>query len=158
MSQTPLPRRQVRSLRELASALGIGYQRARRLRMDGLEREGDGTYNLSKAREFIRLRTLRGPTWVTASADAQYLKLRTLKAAAESAEIKVAQARSRLVEKAEVEREWRQRVVTVKNRLKALGREVAPRVAGKGPQEVQAVIDSRVLEILRLLSHKEYMP
>ena len=126
--------------------------------MDGLEREGDGTYKLSKAREFLHARTLRGPTWASSSADAQYLKLRTLKAAAESAEIKVAQARNQLVERAEVEREWRQRVVSVKNRFKLLGRELAPRVAGKGPQEAQAAIDGRVLEILRLLSHKHYSP
>ena len=159
MRRKPIPpSRKARSLRELAARLSIPYERARRLRMDGLQPEPDGVYDLNKAREFLHARTLRGPMWATASKDAQSLKLRALKAAAESAEIKVALARSQLVEKAEVEREWRQRVVTVKNRLKALGRELAPRLAGNGPQEIQAVVDARVLEILRLLSHKEYMP
>ncbi len=150
--------RRASSLREVAARLGIPYEAARRLRRDGLETEPDGTFDIQKAKAFRESRAARGPNWPNPTHKAFTWKERKLKAGALHAEMELAQALGRLVEKEEVKREWRERVVTVKNRLKALGREVAPRVTGKGPQEAQAVIDSRVLEILRLLSHREYMP
>ena len=158
MNQNSFPWRQPTSLRELATALHIGYQKARRLKMDGLEIQADGSYDLARAKEFLRLRSLRSPTWGTASADAQSLKIRKLRADAERVEIQVEEARTRLVDKEDVLREWRQKVILVKNCFRGLGRELAARLAGKGPQEVQAVIDLRVYEILRHFAHKHFMP
>jgi hypothetical protein len=44
----------------------------------------------------------------------------------------------------------------VKNAFKGLGRNLAALLVGRGPQEIQAVIDKRVFEILNDLSHPEY--
>lgn len=62
------------------------------------------------------------------------------------------------MERAVVTREWNRHVLTVKNRLLGLGREMAPRLVGLGPMQIQAAIDNRIFEILRLLAHPEYCP
>jgi hypothetical protein len=46
----------------------------------------------------------------------------------------------------------------VKNGFKGLGRHLAALLVGRGLQEIQAVIDKHVLEILNDLSHPEYNP
>ena len=72
------------------------------------------------------------------------------------AELEYAQARGEVVSRAKINQEWNRGVLAVKNRLIGLGRELAPHLTGRGPQEIRSVIDSRVFEILRLLAHPEY--
>src|SRR5687768_1591732 len=49
------------NLRDLAGRLGIPYDRARKLRQDGLSIQPDGTYDLVEARAFDRARRARSP-------------------------------------------------------------------------------------------------
>lgn len=53
---------------------------------------------------------------------------------------------------------WRMRMVQIKNKLKGLGRELAPRLAHRGPQEIQAIIDERVMEAMRELVYERLLP
>jgi hypothetical protein len=46
-------------------------------------------------------------------------------------------------------------VVNVRNRLLGLGRELAPHLSNKGPNEIKALIDARIYEILRLLARDD---
>ena len=64
--------------------------------------------------------------------------------------------RGQLVPIAEVRAAWGLQATKMKNAFKGLGRQLAPLLLQRGPQEIQAVIDRRVLEILNDLSHKEY--
>jgi bifunctional ADP-heptose synthase (sugar kinase/adenylyltransferase) len=85
-------------------------------------------------------------------------KDRRMRALALKAELKLDVATGKLIERSHVVREWKTRVVQTKNQLLGLGREFAPRLMGKSPQEIQALIDARVCEILRALAHEEYAP
>jgi hypothetical protein len=57
-----------------------------------------------------------------------------------------------LIDIDEVKRQWRRRLSQIKGRMSGLGGELAPRLAHRGPQEVQAILDERVIEILRELA------
>jgi hypothetical protein len=85
-------------------------------------------------------------------------KERRAKALALKAELKLDIATGKLIERSHVVREWRTRLIQTKNQLLALGRELAPRLMGKTPQEIQAMIETRASEILRALAHEEYAP
>jgi hypothetical protein len=144
------------NLQDLAGRLGISYDRARRLRQDGLKVGPDGGYDLDEAMEFDEARRARSPglesemaiTW-----NEELKKIRT-----QILRRDLAKSLELLVDVDEAKRRWRTRMVQIKNRLKALGRELAPRLAHRGPQEVQAIIDERIMEILRELAHERFLP
>lgn len=77
---------------------------------------------------------------------------------AKMAKLEFEKATGAVVEVERVSQEWRKGVVAVKNRFLGLGRELAPQLAGRGPQEIKTIIDKRVFEILRLLAHQEFHP
>ncbi len=52
----------------------------------------------------------------------------------------------------EVKPQWRRRLEQIKGHLQLFGRAIAPRLAHRGPQEIQAIIDQRVMEILHQLA------
>jgi hypothetical protein len=85
-------------------------------------------------------------------------KERRMRALALKAELKLDIATGKLIERSHVVREWQMRLIQTKNQLRGLGREFAPRLMGKTPQEIQAMIETRASEILRALAHEEYAP
>lgn len=139
------------SLRELAGQLGISYERARRLRKNGLQVKPDGTYDLSEARMFDAARRARTPGLETEGMVAWNNRLR--KAKALQAERDLVRSLERVVDVDEVRRQWHARMVQIKNRLTDIGRELAPHLAHRGPQEVLAIMDQHILQILRDLAN-----
>jgi hypothetical protein len=85
-------------------------------------------------------------------------KDRRAKALALKAELTLNIATGKLIERSRVVREWQMRLIQTKNQLLALGREFAPRLMGRNPQEIQAMIETRACEILRALAHEDYAP
>lgn len=156
----------VKTLSELAKRLGVSRDTAQRWRVDGLEPDADGYYSIEEAKGFHHHRQLRAgirgkvpgkpgnaETPLDVAIDA---KQRKLKADADRAEFELAKAKGEYIARNLVQREWKTRCVQVRGRMIGLGREIAPRLVGRGAREIQAMIDQRVFEILRLLAHKEY--
>jgi hypothetical protein len=85
-------------------------------------------------------------------------KERRLKAQALREEIDLAEHTKKLIPLADARRAWGIQATKVKNAFKGLGRHLAPLLLHRGMQEMQAIIDRRVLEILNDLSHGEYGP
>jgi hypothetical protein len=83
------------------------------------------------------------------------LKEARLKVDLQMAEHKLACARGEFISKRDVVRAWREAVVTVKNRFLSLPRELAPHLVGRGPREIESVLNGRICEILRLLARSE---
>jgi hypothetical protein len=137
--------------------LSISRSTARNLRRDGLSRSEHG-YSLDEAAELLRRRSLRLAHLKGTSQSAVDAKARKLSADADMAELEYEVARGELVPRKKVIHEWNRAVLIVKNRLIGLGRESAPHLTGRGPQEIRSVIDGRVFEILRLLAHDKYYP
>jgi hypothetical protein len=147
----------VASLDALAQSLSISRSTAKNLRRDGLSRREQG-YSLDEAAELLRRRSLRLAHLKGTSQSAVDAKARKLLADANMAELEYAQAKGEVVSRTKVTSEWNRAVLIVKNRLIGLGRELAPHLTGRGPQEIRSVVDSRIFEILRLLAHTEYYP
>ena len=149
-----------KSQRDLARRLNVSRSTINRLRQDGLTCDRNGHYDLGEARELQRVRVLRMRETTSESKErregALQLKESRLRVDLEMAEHKLAVARGEYIAKESVIREWRRSVVAVKNRLLGLGRQLAPLLQGKGPQEIQHVIDQRMFEILRLLAYQEF--
>lgn len=146
-----------RTLAEVGKKLGIPYERAKRLRKDGLELGAGGYYDLRDAERLARQRTQRAPTSDGDDGELTFTeKQKLLKAKRMREEWKLTQEMGTTVRKDFVRAAWRHCILKIKNRLKGLGRELAPRIALKGPQEVQALIDERVMEILRLFADPEF--
>jgi hypothetical protein len=83
-------------------------------------------------------------------------KERRIKALALAAETDLAERTKQLVPISEVRAAWGLQATKIKNAFKGLGRQLASLLLQRGPQEIQAIIDRRVLEILNDLSHDEY--
>jgi hypothetical protein len=144
-----------RSLYELADKLGASYNRVVRLRKDGLEPEADGSFSVPKALWFLKQRNERSSQHPNSAAAVTW-KERRIKALALTAETDLAERTKQLVLISEVRTAWGLQATKIKNAFKGLGRQLAPLLLQRGPQEIQAIIDRRVLEILNDLSHKEY--
>lgn len=142
----------VTSLYDLARGLKCSYDQAVRLRKDGLTAEPDGTFSLAKAAWFLKQRLARAPHHPESTMAITW-KERRIKALALGAEIELAERTKQLVAKADVRRAWGLQATKVTNAFKGLGRQIAPLLSHKGPQEIQALVDRRVLEILKELSH-----
>ncbi len=134
----------------LAKKLGISRQRVSALKQEGkLKTDGDDLDIDASARmhqERLAAQQRSPSRQIKDFYDAKMAKLEFEKASGV------------LVEVPKVQQEWRKSVVAVKTRFLGLGRELAPHLTGKGPQEIKTVIDKRVFEILRLLAHKDFHP
>jgi hypothetical protein len=86
------------------------------------------------------------------------LKEDRLRVDLELAAHKLSVAKGEFISRAAVSIEWRRAVVIVKNRLLSLGRECAPLVANRGPNEAKSIIDRKVFEALRALAHQQFAP
>jgi biotin operon repressor len=149
----------VTSQRDLSKRLNVSRSTINRLREDGLARDAAGGYDLAQAEELLRRRTLRVAHMGNGTAQVGLAaKTRKMVADAERAELELARAKQAVVERVVVTREWNCHVLAVKNRFLGLGRELAPRLAGCGPMQIQAAIDGRVFEILRMLANQKYYP
>ena len=146
-----------KGLRELAVALNVSYEKARKLRRDGLQANPDGTFDIAKARTFLASRAACATAWAQTPAAIEW-RDRRLKAKALLAEIEVSQLYRQLVSRHDVIMEWRRALLRVKNLLIGLGRQQAPLLVGKNPQQIQVAIDERVRQILLELAHPEYLP
>ncbi len=151
--------RHARSLPVLADALNLSDSSVKNLCRDGLIKRSQG-YSIPEAQELLRRRTLRvAHLQKGTTAEAAILaKTRKLEADAARAELELEIARSEVISRALVTRQWRQSVIVVRDRFKNLGRSLAPQLINRGPIEIQTIVDSRVYEILRLLSHQEFSP
>lgn len=133
-----------------AGRLGISYERARRLRKNGLNVQPDGTYDLTEARAFDAARRARTPGLESDAARSWNNRLK--KAKALRAEHDLAISLQLVVDVDEVRRQWRRQTEQIRNRLTIVGRELVPRIAHRGPQEILAIMDQHMLQILRELA------
>jgi hypothetical protein len=147
-----------KSQRELSRRLNVSRSTIDRLRDDGLTQDAAGSYDVRQAEDLLHRRSLRVAHMKGLSQEAVNAKQRKLAADADMAELKYKQACGELILKDEVQRQWRCALITLKNRFLGLGRELAPRLAGCGPMQIQAAIDSRIFEILRMLANQKYYP
>jgi hypothetical protein len=138
-----------RSIRGFARTLGVSQQRVQALKKEGklqFDEKGGVDQEASLRMHQQRLDAqARSPSkQVKEFYDAKRAKLDYEKAA------------GAVVDREQVRQEWNRISLAIKNAFLGLGRELAPLLVGRGPQETKAVIDRRVFEILRLLAHKEY--
>jgi hypothetical protein len=151
-----------KSQRDLARRLKVSRSTVDRLRQDGLTCDRNGEYDLNEAKELQRIRVLRArdlaDTGKAKQGDTLQLKEDRLRVDLELAQHKLAVAKGEFIPRQDVAIEWRRAAVSVKNRFLGLGREMAPHLAGKGPREIESLINQRVFEILRLLAHQDYTP
>ena len=154
--------KKAKSQRALAAQLNVSRSTVDRLRKDGLTADRNGHYDVNQARELQRVRALRMRDHADDSKHrregALQLKEDRLRLEVALNAHKLAVARGTYISKQSVVIEWRRAVIAVKNRFLGLGRELAPHLTGKGPREIQSVIDRRIFEILRLLAHQEFAP
>jgi hypothetical protein len=148
----------VPSQRALSRRLRVSRSTIDRLIKDGLKADSHGEYSVDQAQQLQRVRALR---MRDATADSEerregalQLKEARLRVDLEMAEHKLAVAREEYIPRDTVILEWRRAAVSVKNRFLGLGREMAPHLAGKGPREIESLINQRVFEILRLLARQ----
>ena len=144
------------TLRSLAERLQVSNSSIKNLRRDGLRSCARG-YRLSEARKLLGIRSLRARN-VAASPDALTLKTQKLELDVQRARFELEVSKGEWVRKLDVSREWRRQVIIVRDRFKNLGREVAPLLVGRGPREIQAMLDQKIYEILRLLAHQQHTP
>ena len=149
-----------KSQRELARRLNVSRSTVDRLRQDGLSCDAAGQYDLNEAQDLQRVRALR---MRDAAAEGEQrregalqLKESRLRVDLEMAEHKLAIARGEYVSRQAVSIAWRGGVIRIKNALLGLGRQIAPLLQGKGPREIQLIIDQRAFEILKHLANKDY--
>lgn len=148
----PPKRGKVSTLSELARALGVSRRTIDRLIADGLRPDADGRYDLETAWRFRLARAGRGQHYAAASPSATAWQARRLRALAMRAERELQEKLRSLVSIDEARREWRRNVNRITRMCRGLGRELAPRLVGKGPHEIQATIDERVMQLLRELA------
>ncbi|MBA3754243.1 MAG: hypothetical protein H0X01_08930 [Nitrospira sp.] len=142
------------TLRALAHRLRVSPSSVRNLRRDGLGSCTRG-YRLSEARKLLGIRSLRARS-IAISPDAIKLKTEKLELEVQRARFELEISKAEWVRKTEVTRAWRRASISVKNRFLGLGRELAPHLVGRGPNEIRAIIDARVHEILRLIARQGF--
>jgi hypothetical protein len=105
---------------------------------------------LEEARELDDARRTRTPgleSDVAVSWNERFKKAKTLQA-----ETDLARSLQLVVDVDEVRQQWRRRTDQIRNRLTCVGRELAPRIAHRGPQEIWAIMDQHMFQILRELA------
>jgi predicted transcriptional regulator len=135
----------------LARKLGISKATVSKYVHDGLPAERGG-FDVEKAQAWhdeAVTRTKAGTAQTPAgrTADERYRE-----AKAGKMEKELAESLGELVPRADVTREWRLRVLQVKDHFLFLGREVAPQLVGLSVRQIQVEIDRRVFQILAQLS------
>lgn len=157
-----------RNLRELAGPLGVSYQTALKLRKDGLIHvEKDGTYDVATCKRAAAQSASRGKAGSfrvgagdegPISSEAKRWDTEWRKAKALDAQIDLKKKLGQLVEKSDVRQAWGERTKPVKDALMVLGREMEQRLFGKSRRDIRAIVDGRIIEILKMLAHKEFNP
>lgn len=146
----------VQSEAALARELGISQQTANRvIRQDGLPKTVAG-YSLALAREMLESRRRRNDDVGGVSPLALTMKEKKLEAEATIKQLEAGELAGLLVPKEKVERDWNRKLTHIKNRMKALGRELAPKVHGEPLHAIADIINQRVNELLTELSEPEY--
>ena len=143
---------QVKNQASLARKLGISKATVSKYVHDGLPAERGGMFDIEKAQAWhddAVTRTKAGTAQTPAgrTADERYRE-----AKAGKMEKELAESLGELVPRADVTREWRLRVLQVKDHFLFLGREVAPQLVGLSVRQIQVEIDRRVFQILAQLS------
>jgi hypothetical protein len=148
----------VPSQRALSRRLRVSRSTIDRLIRDGLKADSHGEYSVDQAQQLQRVRALRMREVVADRQErrqgALELKESKLRVDLEMAEHKLAVARGAYIPRDTVILEWRRAAVSVKNRFLGLGREMAPHLTGKGPREIEALLNQRIYEILRLIARQ----
>ncbi len=161
-TRTATKSKKAKSQRELARRLSVSRSTIDRLIKDGLKADGHGEYSVAQAEHLQRVRSLRMRDVATEGNErregALQLKEAKLRVDLELAEHKLAVARGEFISKDFVVLEWRRAAVSVKNRFLGLAREMAPHLTGKGPREIEALLNQRIYEILRLIAHHQFAP
>jgi hypothetical protein len=121
------------------------------LRKDGLQCKADGTFDVNEAKAFLKARTARAPG-VNASPEAKAWSERRLKALVLKLEHELADAEARFISKEQVVNEWTRNAKHIKDAFASLGSDLAPQLVGKGPQEIQAIMDADIMARLRALA------
>jgi len=148
---------QANSQSDLAHKTDLPLQRIKRLVRDGLRRRPDGTFHVDDARQMAAERALRNPGHYAGDPKTTLSwKQRKLRAEAQNVELSLQERRGKLVAREDVRRAWGLQATRIKNAFLGMGRALAPVLAHKGPVECQVLIDGRVLEILRHLTHAQY--
>lgn len=146
----------VDSVSDLARITGYGRESLRKARENGeILVASDGTMSVEQARAVMEERAERGQGGLGKSSE---WREREIRAKALQREMRVQKEAGTLIEKSTVRVEWERSVTRVRQALLGLGRELSPRLMNKGPQEIQAIIDLKVYEILRSLAHGDYHP
>jgi len=151
-----LPPGIVESQEKVAQAFGVAVRTVERWAKDGMPRRPDGTYSLADIQEWRYARKLAKTAkpssrnkidWET-----EYRKNKAL-----LAEIELKERMGELVPLADVKREIVREFVSVKNKLLALPRVLAPQVAGLEVRQAEDVIRRRMLEIINDFSRGEFI-
>jgi hypothetical protein len=151
LTPPPKPTDRPKSLRELAAKLAIPYERVLRLRKDGLQTRADGTFDVNEAKAFLKARTAR-TSGVHATPEAKEWSERRLKAIALRLEKELADHQARFISKKQVIKEWTRNAKHINDAFASLGSDLAPKLVGKSPQEIQAIMDADIMARLRALA------
>ncbi|WP_447983795.1 hypothetical protein [Nitrospira sp. Nam74] len=136
----------------------VSRETVRQYRKEGLDVETDGKVDPEKIAAIHAEKMERGRLGTSRSDGARYWDEKFREAKAKRAQMELAQALKRLVDVEEVQGEWRGRCLQLRALLTGMGREIAPRLVGKSTREIQAIIDVRHFEILRVFAHQDYQP
>jgi len=139
----------------LARALGVSTTCVGRLiKVDGLQRRPDGTFDLRVARKMLKMRQGRRKGELSLSTEQ---KLWREKTARRLLELKVGQEEGRLLERAVIIRRAFEAEMSLKDKLLNLGDEIAGRLVGKTENEIKVIIGGRVSELLNEFSENYKM-
>lgn len=142
------------SVRALAKAINVAPRIVQEMVDNGEITKGpDGRFDVSVALKVKEERARRQRGGFVYDPELQELKIKRETNRFHLEALTLAEKAHQVVRKEKVIREWSYVVLEMKQRMAGLGREVAPLVIGRSPQEVQAIIDGRVFEIMRAL-HK----
>jgi phage terminase Nu1 subunit (DNA packaging protein) len=140
--RTDLPGGKVATQREVAEAFGVAEGTITTWRNRGAPPPVDGVWDL------VAVAKWREEQSRPASVEDESSKQRLERAKAEMAEIELAQRRGELISRAEVDNHNLQRIVSLRNALLALPRQLAPKLEGLDVRAMMGVIQSRVEQLL----------
>ena len=144
-----------RTLQELAGKLGAAYITVRRMRKNGFQAEPDGTYDVSKAREFIAHQSSRmkgDPLPGPASVRLTKLREEILETQLHAERFALAKEAGEYITKQQFINTQIRREIICKNNLLNLPNTIPPRVKGLTPaqrREMKALLYKDVCECLR---------
>ena len=138
------------NVRDLAKAINLSPTIVQQMVANGeIAKGADGCFDIAAALKVKEERARRQKGGVVYDPELQAIKVQREKNKMALEALELAQKADKVVQKADIVREWSHLMLELKHRLTGLGREIAPLVMGRSPQEVQAIIDGRVFEILR---------